>query len=411
MQKMVYFRRVHRSYVLVAFLIGIFVGILLAMGLRWNFFASGWWMVFVGILLVVAFLKPTYAFLILGFVGGMILGFFRTAIYLGGENTSETDLWWWVEDLQSWFAGRIKSFLLSPEAELGISYLLGDKSELTSELLTAIRAVGLAHIVVASGAHLSILVEVVQKIFGKVSRFFGAVVSLVFILIFMAMVGWTPSILRAGIMSGLTILFGYYGRKFAAWRIILITMVLTLLIDPSFLTDVGWQLSFASYAGIMFLAPKMMQIFYGNTKIGFLSKNIITTLAATLATLPLSIYYFGSFSLILIVANVLILPTLPYAMGLTFLTGVLGGIWGIGDIIAFLTTKLLDFHILVVNFLAEQEYFIVEMPKRNALIFLGYIPIALFLGFWLKKYLGKGRRGRFRLETGRQKKNLRNPKS
>jgi competence protein ComEC len=146
-----------------------------------------------------------------------------------------------------------------------------------------------------------------------------------------------------------------------------------------FVTNMGWQLSFASFGGIMILSPKVTRFFYGDKKPNFVARSIITSSVATLITLPITIFYFDSFSLITILANLIILPTLPFTIGLLFMTGVLAGIPMVSAAVAFVTTRLLDFHILIVKFFAEQKYFLVEVPKRNGWVFLIYAPIAIIL--------------------------------
>ena len=289
--------------------------------------------------------------------------------------------------IRNWFAERIKKLIPEPEVNLGLSYLLGMKSNLPNDLSENLRLVGLVHIVVASGAHLSILVNIARKIFGKLSRFSGLLFSIIFILFFMTMVGFTPSILRAGIMSILSLLAWYVGRKFTPWRIIIIVAAFTLILNPMFIINLGWLLSFASYAGIMVLNPKLTKFFYDKEEPGFIASIIITTISATLMTLPIIIYYYGMISLISIVANLLILPTLPYAMGLVFLTGVATGIPGVETFIAFITTKLLDFHILVVNFFSAQKSFLIAIEPYQPQVFLIYIIIITPLIFnFIKKH-------------------------
>jgi competence protein ComEC len=87
----------------------------------------------------------------------------------------------WVLNVRNQFANRIADQLNEPENSLGLSYLLGMKTGLPDELNDNLRTVGLVHIVVASGAHLSILVEITRKIFGKLSRFSGLLFSIIFI--------------------------------------------------------------------------------------------------------------------------------------------------------------------------------------------------------------------------------------
>ena len=284
-----------------------------------------------------------------------------------------------VLSMRDAFAERIKSQLNEPENSLGLSYLLGMKTGLPDDLNDNLRVVGLVHIVVASGAHLSILVEIARKVFGKISRFAGLLFSVIFILFFMAMVGFTPSIMRAGIMAILVIMTWFVGRKLAAWRIILIVVAVTLIINPMFIINLGWLLSFASFAGIMILGPKLSEFFYGDRQPKFIASVVITTVAATLMTLPISLYFFGTLSLISVVANLLILPTLPVAMGLTFATGLFAEIPGINVVCGFLTTRLLEFHIGVVNFFAEAKSFLIEIEPYQPWVFVFYLPIVLIL--------------------------------
>ena len=280
-----------------------------------------------------------------------------------------------VVRIRDWFAERIRSKIPEDEAGLGLAYLLGMRTGMKDGLDENLRMVGLVHIVVASGAHLSILVEIARKIFGKISRFAGLAFSMMFVVFFMAMVGWTPSILRAGMMAILTLLTWYAGRKVAPWRMILIVAGTTLVMNPMFLIDLGWLLSFASYAGIMMLGPGITRFFYGEKKPGVIPSLVLTTMSATLMTLPITLYFYGTISLISVIANLLILPTLPYAMGLVFLTGVVVGIPGVEMVVSWCAMKLLDFHIAVVEFFGAMKQFIVEIPIYQKWVFLIYVVI------------------------------------
>lgn len=277
--------------------------------------------------------------------------------------------------VRDWFSERVKEEIPDEEAKLGMSYLLGMKAGLSDELSENLRMVGLTHIVVASGAHLSILVEIAKKLFGKISRFAGLTFSIVFIVLFMMLVGWTPSIMRAGVMTILSLSCWYVGRKMAPLRMILLVAAGTLMVNPNFIINMGWLLSFASFSGIMLVGPWMTKWFYGDKKPGFIASMIITTLAATVMTLPIVLYFYGQVSLILLAANLLILPTLPYAMGLVFTTGVLAGVPFVGEVAGFITTKLLDYHIAVVNFFGELKQFLVQISEGNAWVFLIYVIV------------------------------------
>ena len=157
----------------------------------------------------------------------------------------------------------------------------------------------------------------------------------------------------------------------------------TLMIDPMFVENLGWMLSFASFAGIMMLGPKFTRYFYGEKKPGFVAETVITTIAATVMTLPVVLYYYGQISLISVVANLLILPTLPYAMGLVFLAGITAGIPGVEVAVGFVATKLLDFHIAVVSFFGEMEQFLIKIEPYQIWVFLIYLAVGGVLGVGL----------------------------
>lgn len=330
--------------------------------------------------MVWAYFKPKYVFVVVALISGMMVAFFRATGSAATIETGGEDL---VFGARDWFAERIRGLLPETEAALGLSYLLGMKSSLPSSLAENLRAVGLTHIVAASGAHLSILVEVAKKIFGKISRFSGLLFSVLFIVLFMVMIGWTPSIMRAGFMTILSLLAWYVGRKIAPWRLILMVAALTLVINPEFITNLGWQLSFASFGGIMMVGPRLTKYFYGEKKPGLISSTVLTTVAATLMTLPITLYNFGQISLISVAANILILPTLPYAMGLVFLTGVFAGVPGVEVAISWCATKILEFHIAVVELFGSWTPFLVTISPYLSVVFLIYVPIVILL-LWKK---------------------------
>lgn len=363
---------------------GVIFGAVIAAIFEVRFFVSPVWIIVAGLLLVVSFIRPRMILIVLAFVSGNLLILCRAANEPVATKTVGEDSP--VLIARDWFADRIDSLIPEKENKLGKSYLLGMKSGLSDDFTEYLRVVGLTHIVVASGAHLSILVEIARKVFGKLSRFAGLFFSLLFILFFMAMVGWTPSIMRAGIMAILALLTWYVGRKMAPLRMIITAMAITLMINPGFLTNIGWLLSFASYAGIMLVGPELNRFFYGEKKPGFIGSTVLTTVAATIMTLPVTLYFFGAVSLISVFANLLILPTLSYAMGLTFLAGVVAGIPGIEIVVGFLATKLLDFHIAVVEFFGEMKYVLLQIEPYQAWVFLLYIIIVLpLIWTWFKK--------------------------
>lgn len=276
------------------------------------------------------------------------------------------------------FARPIRQYIPSPAVDLGLGYLLGIRSGLPSSLNDLLRVVGLTHIVVASGTHLSILVGFVRQIFGRLSRFASLFFSIFLILGFVGVIGPTPSMLRASSVSILSLIAWYVGRKFQPLRLIIIVAALTLCFDPMFPLSLGWLLSIASFSGILLLSPIIIRYFYGQHAPGLLGSTIIATLSASLLCNPILLFYFGSLSLLSIFANLLILPTISLAIALVFLTGMFSFLPFLAQIIGFCTTLLLNYHIAVVNFLGQQSNFLIQISPHNPLVFLLYLP-AIFI--------------------------------
>lgn len=280
------------------------------------------------------------------------------------------------------FADQIRTYVEAPESGLELGYLLGMKTEIDPDFEETLRMVGLTHMVVASGTHLGILVGVGRKLFGKISRFAGLLAAGIMIVIFVGITGLTPSMMRAAFVSGLTLIAWYFGRDADAWRILLYAAAVTLLINPDNLTDLAWQLSFGSFTGLMLIAPILTRFFYGSKSPGFIGSSIVTSVSTILCCAPILLYSFGSLSIISILANILILPTLAPVMGLGLVTGVCGllGVPLLAQICGFITTIVLKYHIFTVNLLGAQSIFLVEVEKNNPIVFLLWlIPVSLII--------------------------------
>jgi competence protein ComEC len=224
---------------------------------------------------------------------------------------------------RDWFADGVRKAIPEPEASLGIGYLVGQRRSLPPELDSALKIVGLTHVVVASGYNLTILVRLARRLFVKVSKYLAALSAGSMILLFMAVTGLSPSMSRAGLVAGLSLLVWYYGRKFHPLVLLPFAAAITLLINPSYgWNDLGWQLSFAAFAGVMIVAPLLQAYFFGDKKPGTVRQILGETVSAQICTLPILVLAFGQFSNVAIVANLLVLPFVPLAMLLTFISGV-----------------------------------------------------------------------------------------
>ena len=223
------------------------------------------------------------------------------------------------------FANHVRSGIEEPAASLGLGYLLGQRRALPSDLSDALKIAGLTHVVVASGYNLTILVRLIKRLFEKVSRFQTVFFSTLLVIGFILVTGLSPSMWRAGFVTLASLAAWYFGRKFHPLTLLALAAALTGMINPSYVySNLGWQLSFAAFGGVMILAPLLQAYFFGSKKPSFVRQVLGETIAAQIVTAPLILYAFGTISNVAVVANLLILPLVPLAMLLTFVVGVIG---------------------------------------------------------------------------------------
>jgi ComEC/Rec2-related protein len=285
--------------------------------------------------------------------------------------------------LRNWFSSELERLFgaqNTDELALALGYLTGQKTFLSDELNEKLKIVGLSHVIVASGFHLGIIVNLAKRCFGKLSRFGVLFAATIAIVCFVSITGLSASMLRAALICVLSLFAWYFVRKFHPARLLLFAAAISLTINPLYALDVAWQLSFASFAGLLLLAPLIKEFFYGQEKPGFIPESLIQSCSAQLCCLPLSIYTFGSFSIIGLISNLLISPSIPLVMLLSLLAVIFSPVRGLGDFIVFVATHLLRLHIFIIEKLSSLKFGFIELENGNtATLLLFLVPIILFV--------------------------------
>jgi len=216
---------------------------------------------------------------------------------------------------KQFLARRLNASMSEPEVSLMRGMLLGDGRGLPADLSQMFSDIGLTHIIAISGDHIAIVAAVLLQLliaFGisrpKAFWPLAAVIG-----IYVILVGAPASAVRAAIMA-LSVMYAQkIGRSSQIKNILALAAGSMVLINPRILLgDVGFQLSFMAVWGLSYISP-LFNTFLQKMPDLFRTKEILTaTLSAQIATLPLLIFYFGKLSLISIVANILILPVIPF---------------------------------------------------------------------------------------------------
>ncbi len=297
--------------------------------------------------------------------------------------------------IRDWFASGIRLAIPEPEASLAAGYLVGQRSALPEELDQQLKTVGLTHAVVASGYNLTILVSFARQLLLGISKYLATLSAAAMIAGFMMISGLSPSMSRAGLVTGLGLAAWYYGRRIHPAVLLAIAGAATALIRPAYIWgDIGWYLSFASFAGVIILAPLVQHYFWGNKKRSFIHALIVDTMSAQAATLPIMLFAFGHYSPYALVANLLVLPLIPLTMALTFIAGLSGLILpAAAHVFGLPATIILRYMTTVVSHIADLPGAQGDLTINIAILGTSYILLAIIAGaFWRKT------RHNFRLE-------------
>lgn len=279
--------------------------------------------------------------------------------------------------LRDWFADKVRNVIPEPQASLGIGFLVGQKRGLPDDLVSALQIVGLTHVVVASGYNLTILVRLARRLFEKISKYLSALAASLMIVAFVVVTGMSPSMSRAGLVAGLSLAAWYYGRKFHPLVLLPLAAAITVMVNPTYIWgDLGWQLSFTAFAGVMVLAPLLQAYFFHDRKDNPIRRIFIETLSAFIMTAPVIMYGFGQISNVAIIANILVLIFVPLAMLFTFVAGLAAILVpAVATYLGLPANWLLSYMTSAADYLSKLPWAVREVEITPAIIGLIYILI------------------------------------
>ncbi len=242
----------------------------------------------------------------------------------------------WLYTVRANGESLINRALPEPYAALANGMLLGIEAGIPDELYDKFNATGSSHVIVISGSNVAliagVLVALGYRLFGRKHAVWPALCG---IAAYALLVGGDAAVMRASVMGSLAVIAAALGRRGAAIVSLAIACWLMVLANPLTLWDVGFQLSSAATAGLMLFTPALTALALrlyprwqggaltasvpemagvGRAFSGFLQDGLIVTIAATMATLPLILTYFGRLSLVSLLTNLLIVPVQPLIM-------------------------------------------------------------------------------------------------
>ena len=287
---------------------------------------------------------------------------------------------------------RIATFFPEDTAPFAKALLLGDTSDLSYSVDTALKISGIRHVVAVSGLHVSILYGLIYLLF-RTRRWLTFLISLPVLLFFAAATGFTPSVTRACLMTGLMAFGAAISDEYDGMTSLAFAALIMLLFNPFVLFSVSFQLSVASVAGILLFASPINQWFHnrfhkeklsGIRKKGWnwFSGSVSVSVSAFVFSAPLSAWYFGTISLIGVVTILLTIWMIVLLFYGIAAVSVFGGVFpGLCHWLGWLISWPIRLVLLIAGCLSRIPFAAVYTESRCITIWLvlSYVFLALFL--------------------------------
>lgn len=202
----------------------------------------------------------------------------------------------------------------SDNYNLLMALLFGEKTELSKELSNKYTQAGIVHILAISGLHIALIYGIVlwltkplQRL--KKGKVYIFLISLSVLWFYAVLAGFSASIVRAAVMFSIIAFAKILNRQATIYNSLALSAMLLLLYNPNYLFDVGFQLSFAAVLSIVVFQPFVQKYNYSKYYIVKETKSLLLiSLVAQIGVLPLTLYYFGQFPLLFLVANLIAIP-------------------------------------------------------------------------------------------------------
>jgi competence protein ComEC len=284
--------------------------------------------------------------------------------------------------------------LPEPQAALAVGILLGIQSSVPEEVQSAFSATGVSHILVVSGWNFTIVAGMIGALaararLGPWQTFW---VALAVMWLYALLTGGSAAVLRAAAMASLAAVARAAERGSEPWRLLLAACWLISLADPNTLWDLGFQLSALATASLFAFAHPV-EAWLGRWRpfrwlaVAPVKEALTATLAAQVLTLPLILFQFGNLSVISPLANVLIVPVVPYAMALGALALLGGLLWlPLGQLLALGAWLPLSWMAEGALLLASPAWAAVQVPPFPLWALLAYYVAVVWL--WLRRRQG-----------------------
>ncbi len=291
------------------------------------------------------------------------------------------------------FKEKMNLAIREPELSFAKGILIGDDSGIDDELQNAFVRTGTIHVLALSGYNVTIVADFFKGLFSFLPKLFALASAGVAIILFVIMTGAAPSAVRAGIMASIALFGKSLGRTGDAGMILVFASAVMIIVNPwQLLHDLGFQLSVIATWGILYIPRKIEKTFHiiPNHKFFPIREILVTSLSAWIAVSPFILFAMGNFSIIAPLANILVLPLMPFAMLVSFVSGAAGFILPpLAGLFGVATEKVLHFITSIIELLSRISWSFISV-KWFGIVLLVISYSLLFVWVHNKKAPARG---------------------
>lgn len=295
---------------------------------------------------------------------------------------------WFIKQMKKWIQEKvIKSYGENKVSGLILGMLIGDKSQIPESEYQSFIDSGLVHLIAVSGGNILMIVVFLQCILLFIP-FYLRLGLIILTIIGYSLICWLDSsVFRAVLMGGMSMIALFRGREINIWRLLSMSCIIMLIINPYFLAyDTGFLLSYSALIGIVYFETQIRSQDPGPRSqenrikkwLQYIYKSYITpSIWASIGIFPIIIFFMGKINILWIIGNLFVLPLVPFVMIYGFVSIWLYALFGWGRLL-WIEEFLVNYIYKISELLSQYGIYLTVTWLR-----FKYVIFMIFLGFFI----------------------------